>query len=66
VAQRIQIAHRRTHRSNRYLLTGDGIRIAVFYNKIYNWMPVPLTANDQPQAPRDLDPSVTGLTTRDR
>jgi len=42
---------RRLPRSNRYTLTADGIRIAVFYTKIYNRLLVPLTAADQPQAP---------------
>jgi hypothetical protein len=40
----------RIPRSNRYTLTEDGIRIAVFYTKIYNRMLVPLTAANQPQA----------------
>jgi hypothetical protein len=40
--------------TNRYTLTGDGIRIAVFYTKIYNRLLVPLTAADQPQAPPAL------------
>jgi hypothetical protein len=44
----------RLPRSNRYMLTDDGIRIAIFYTKIYNRLLVPLTAADQPQAPPDL------------
>ncbi|CAI7980986.1 conserved hypothetical protein [Frankia sp. Hr75.2] len=44
---------RRLPHSNRYTLTGEGIRIAVFYTKIYNRLLVPLTA-DQPQAPPEL------------
>ncbi|WP_220040802.1 hypothetical protein [Streptomyces sp. NTH33] len=40
--------------SNRYQLTSDGIRIAVFYTKIYNRLLTPLTAADQPQAPPEL------------
>ena len=40
--------------TNRYTLTTDGIRIAVAYTKIYNRLLVPLTAADQPQAPREL------------
>jgi hypothetical protein len=39
---------RRLPHSNRYTLTADGIRIAVFYTKIYNRLLVPLTAGDQP------------------
>ncbi len=45
---------RRLPGSNRYTLTPDGIRIAVFYTKVYNRLLVPLTAADQPQAPSDL------------
>jgi hypothetical protein len=44
----------RLPRSNRYTLTADGIRIAVFYTKIYNRLLVPLTGADQPQAPAEL------------
>ena len=40
--------------TNHYTLTTDGIRIAVAYTKIYNRLLVPLTAADQPQAPREL------------
>ena len=36
--------------TNRCMLTVDGIRIAVFYTKIYNRLLVPLTAANQPQA----------------
>jgi predicted MarR family transcription regulator len=45
---------RRQPRSNRYRLTDDGIRIAIFYTKIYNRLLVPLTAANQSQAPTDL------------
>jgi DNA-binding transcriptional ArsR family regulator len=45
---------RRQPRSNRYRLTDDGIRIAIFYTKIYNRLLVPLTAANQPQAPTEL------------
>jgi hypothetical protein len=45
---------RRLPRSNRYLLTDDGIRIAIFYTKVYNRLLIPLTAADQPQAPPEL------------
>jgi hypothetical protein len=40
--------------SNRYQVTTDGIRIAVFYTKVYNRLLVPLTAADQPQALPEL------------
>ncbi|WP_225978817.1 hypothetical protein, partial [Gandjariella thermophila] len=38
----------------RYHVTADGIRIAVFYTKVYNRLLVPLTAADPPQAPPQL------------
>jgi hypothetical protein len=47
------LIHRLPH-SNRYTLTDDGIRIAIFYTKIHNRLLVPLTAADQPQAPPEL------------
>jgi hypothetical protein len=47
------LIHRLPH-SNRYQLTSDGIRIAIFYTKIYNRLLIPLTAADQPQAPPAL------------
>jgi hypothetical protein len=53
---------RRIPRSNRYMLTDDGIRIAVFYTKIYNRMLVPLTAADQPQAPPELRTALATIT----
>jgi hypothetical protein len=40
--------------SNRYTLTADGTRIAIFYTKVYNRPLIPLTAADQLQAPSDL------------
>jgi hypothetical protein len=53
---------RRIPRSNRYLLTDDGIRIAVFYTKIYNRMLIPLTAANQPQAPPELRTALATIT----
>jgi hypothetical protein len=47
------LIHRLPH-TNRYTLTNNGIRIAVFYTKIYNRLLIPLTAADQPQAPPQL------------
>ena len=52
---------RRLPRSNRYTLTADGIRIAVFYTKVYNRLLVPLTAADQPQAPADLRAALAAI-----
>ena len=42
--------------------TDDGIRIAVFYTKIYNRMLIPLTAADQPQAPPNLRNALATIT----
>jgi hypothetical protein len=53
---------RRLPRSNRYRLTDDGIRIAIFYTKIYNRMLIPLTAANQPQAPPELRTALTTIT----
>jgi hypothetical protein len=52
----------RLPRSNRYVLTADGLRIAVFYTKVYNRLLVPLTATDQPQAPADLRAALAAIT----
>ena len=52
----------RLPRCNRYVLTADGIRIAVFYTKVYNRLLVPLTAADQPQAPPELRTALTTIT----
>jgi hypothetical protein len=52
----------RLPRSNRYTLTADGIRIAVFYTKLYNRLLVPLTAADQPQAPPNLRAALATIT----
>jgi hypothetical protein len=64
---------RRLPHTNRYVLTEDGIRIAVFYTKIYNRLLVPLTAANQPQAPpelraalRTIDQHIDGYITRAR
>ena len=48
----------------RYTLTSDGIRIAVFYAKVYNRLLVPLTAANQPQAPPTLRAALTTITRR--
>src|SRR6266566_2222323 len=50
---------RRLPHTNHYVLTTDGVRIAVFYTKIYNRLLVPLTAANKPQAP----PSIRGALT---
>ena len=43
---------RRIEHTNRYVLTPDGIKVAVFYTKLHNRLLRPLLAADQPQAPR--------------
>jgi hypothetical protein len=53
---------RRIPHTNRYQLTPEGIRIAVFYTKIYNRMLVPLTAAHQPQAPPELRAALATIT----
>ena len=53
---------RRLPRTNRYVLTDDGIRIAVFYTKVYNRLLVPLTAANQPQAPPSLRADLSTIT----
>jgi predicted MarR family transcription regulator len=53
---------RRRPGANRYTLTPDGIRIAVFYTKVYNRLLVPLTAADQAQAPPELRAALATIT----
>jgi hypothetical protein len=53
---------RRLPHTNRYVLTAEGIRIAVFYTKVYNRLLVPLTAANQPQAPPELRAALTTIT----
>jgi hypothetical protein len=45
---------RRIPGTNRYVLTPDGIRAAIFYTKLHNRLLWPLLAADQPQAPAEL------------
>jgi len=40
--------------SNRYLLTAEGIRVAVFYSKLQNRLLRPLLAANQPPAPLEI------------
>jgi hypothetical protein len=44
----------RIEHANQYVLTPDGIRVAVFYTKVHNRPLRPLPAADQPQAPAEL------------
>jgi hypothetical protein len=45
---------RRIEHANRYMLTRDGIKVAVFHTKLHNRLLRPLLAADQPQAPPEL------------
>jgi hypothetical protein len=45
---------RRIEHTNRYVLTPDGIKMAVFYTKVHNRLLRPLMAAGQPQAPPAL------------
>ena len=45
---------RRIERTNRYVLTPEGIRVAVFYTKLHNRLLGPLLAADRPPAPPQL------------
>jgi predicted MarR family transcription regulator len=51
----------RIPRTNRYVLTSDGIRVAVFYTKLHNRLLRPLLAADQPQAPPELRAALVAL-----
>ncbi len=44
----------RLPRSNRYMLTPEGIRVAVFYSKLQSRLLRPLLAADQPPAPLEV------------
>ncbi|MGO9697551.1 MAG: hypothetical protein ACLPYO_28285 [Mycobacterium sp.] len=44
----------RIPRTNRYRLTGDGLRFAIFYTKLHDRLLRPLLAADQPPAPLPL------------
>jgi len=44
----------RIEHTNRYVLTPDGLKVAIFYTKLHNRLLRPLLAADQPQAPPEL------------
>jgi len=52
---------RRLPHSNTYVLTAEGIRVAVFYSKLQNRLLRPLLAADQPPAPPDVRRALTTL-----
>ena len=45
---------RRIEHTNRYVLTPDGAKVAIFYTKLHNRLLRPLLAADQLQAPAEL------------
>jgi hypothetical protein len=51
----------RLPRSNRYVVTTEGIRVAVFYSKLQNRLLRPLLAADQPPAPLEIRRALTSL-----
>jgi hypothetical protein len=57
----------RLEHSNTYVLTPDGVRVAVFYTKVHDRLLRPLLAADRPPAPlpsgRPYAPSTTPSTT---
>ena len=40
--------------TNRYRLTGDGLRFAIFYTKLHDRLLRPLLATDQPPTPLQI------------
>ena len=40
--------------TNRYVLTPDGLKVAIFYTKLHNRLLRPFLAADQPQASPEL------------
>ena len=44
----------RIEHANRYVLTPDGLKVAIFYTKLHNRLLTPLLAADQPQIPAPL------------
>lgn len=47
------LIHRIEH-TNHYVLTPDGLKVAIFYTKLHSRLLRPLLAADQPQAPPEL------------
>lgn len=48
-----RLIERREH-TNTYQLTGDGLRVAIFYTKVHDRLLRPLIAADHPPAPLEL------------
>ena len=55
---------RRIEHTNRYVLTPDGIKVAVFYTKLHNRLLRRLLAADQPQAPPELRTALRAIDQR--
>jgi hypothetical protein len=51
---------RRIEHANQYVLTPDGVKVAVFYTKLRNRLLRPLLAADQPQGTDGNQPGITG------
>ena len=51
---------------NRYSLTPDGLKFAVFYTKVHDRILRPLMAGDQPQAPPPLRQALRTIDTEVR
>ena len=51
---RLNVLITRVPGKNRYWLTGDGLRFAIFYTKLHDRLLRPLLAADQPPAPPPL------------
>jgi hypothetical protein len=52
---------RRIEHTHTYVLTPDGIKVAVFYTKLYNRLLRPLTAAGQPPAPPALRQALAAI-----
>ena len=55
---------RRLPHSNTYVLTPDGLRVAIFYTKVYGRLLRPLLAVDLPPAPPELRQALRVIDTR--
>jgi len=57
---------RRIERTNRYVLTADGLKMAVFYTKLHNRLLRPLLAAGQPGPPPNSAPPCAPSTSTSR